>query len=233
MEFSLHRQLKEIYADAEGAQTEVAHDGFRIDVVRNDVLVEIQVASLSAIRDKVQRLLREHRVLVVKPIVRRKQLVWLNRRKGKVVRQRCSPKKGTLLDAFHELMYFTRVFPHKHLTLEIPLIDIEEWRYPGHGRRRRKRADSFQIQDRRLVDVHETTRLSSPADLRQLAKCRLPTPFHTGDLAKALGIERWFAQRIAYCFRHMQVARQVGKQRNALLYEFARAARKVRTELVA
>ena len=30
-------------------------------------------------------------------------------------------------------VHFTRVFPHRRLTLEVVLIEIEEWRYPGHG----------------------------------------------------------------------------------------------------
>ncbi len=44
-------------------------------------------------------------------------------------------------------------------------------------------------------------------------------PFHTGQLAEALGAQRWVAQRIAYCLRKMGAANQVGKQGNAWLYE--------------
>ena len=44
----------------------------------------------------------------------------------------------TYTDLFDDLVHFTRVFPHRRLTLEVPLVDIEEWRYPGHGRRRRQ-----------------------------------------------------------------------------------------------
>jgi len=57
---------------------------------------------------------------------------------GPVAYRRLSPKRGTIFDLFDELVHFSRVFPHERLTLEVPLIDIEEWRYPGHGRRRRE-----------------------------------------------------------------------------------------------
>ena len=73
METSLHRQLKDVYADP-GARLEAPLGNYRIDVVRDGELIEIQHGSLAAIRDKVRDLLRDHRVLVVKPIVRRKQL---------------------------------------------------------------------------------------------------------------------------------------------------------------
>ena len=46
-----------------------------------------------------------------------------------------------MLDLFEELVHFTRVFPHPRLTLEVVLVEIEEWRYPGHGRRRRWRRE--------------------------------------------------------------------------------------------
>jgi len=38
-------------------------------------------------------------------------------------------------------------------------------------------------------------------------------------------IDRWIAQRIAYCLRKMGAVEQVGKQGNALLYQFAKRRR--------
>lgn len=220
MESTLHRQLKEAYA-AEGAETEVPWGRYRIDVVRDGQLIEIQHASLASIRDKIGRLIKKHSVLVVKPIVVRRHLVKLSRRQGKVVGRRLSPKRGQLLDLFDELIYFTRIFPHPNLAIEVPLIDIEEYRYPGHGRRRRWRKRDHQVQDRQLIQIRERHLFATPQDLIRLIPRGLPTPFHTGDLATALGIQRWYAQRIAYCFRHMQAVKQVGKRGNAHLYEFA------------
>jgi len=53
------------------------------------------------------------------------------------VSRRWSPKRGAAVDIFDDLVHFTRAFPHKRLTLEVPLVEVEELRYPGHGRRRR------------------------------------------------------------------------------------------------
>src|SRR6266481_5436648 len=100
METTLHRQLKEHYSAAVGGLVEQRVGRYRIDVVIGRELVEIQLASLSAIR-------------------------------GKVVARRRSPKQGTVLDVFEELVHFTRVFPHRRLTLEVVLVEIEEWRVPG------------------------------------------------------------------------------------------------------
>ena len=232
METTLHRQLKSRYA-GDHARTEATLGRYRIDVLVEDELIEIQHGSLAAIRDKVRDLLSAHRVRVVKPIVANKLLVKRRRRGGRVVERRRSPKRGTLLDLFAELVYFTRVFPHPNLTLEAILVDVEEDRHPGHGRRRRWRKGDHVVADQRLIAVHESLELRVAADLLLLAPCVLPTPFDTGHLAAALDVHRSVAQRIAYCYRLMGTARQVGKWGNAVLYEFAKAPKAARKRRVA
>ena len=118
METSLHRQLKAHYA-ADGAQLEQRIGRYRIDVIDGDELIEIQLGSLSAIRDKIAVLVKEHQVRIVKPIIARKYLVKQKRVGGEVVSRRRSPKQGTVLDLFEELVHFTRVFPHPRLVLEV------------------------------------------------------------------------------------------------------------------
>ena len=218
METSLHRQLKDHYSSP-GAELEVTLENYRIDVVVDDLLIEIQHGSLAAIRGKIGQLLDAHDVLVVKPIVSRKLLIKRSRKRGKVVSRRKSPKRGGLIDIFDELVYFTNVFPHPRLTLEVPLVAIEEWRFPGHGRRRRRRENDFVVEDQQLVEIEQVYRFRTADDLDTFLPPELPVPFHTGQLAQQLGVERWIAQRVAYCLRHMGALRRVGKQGNAWLYE--------------
>ncbi|HEX5471192.1 MAG TPA: hypothetical protein VFW73_04870 [Lacipirellulaceae bacterium] len=218
METSLHRQLKEHYAGADGF-TERRVDRYRIDVILDQQLIEIQLASLTAIRDKIAKLLKKHDVLVVKPIIARKHLVKRRRAGGRIVSRRRSPKQRTLLDLFEELVHFTRVYPHRRLTLEVPLIEIEEHRYPGHGRRRWHRDNDHQVEDQHLLEILEIHRFQTAGDLCRLLPPGLPRPFHTGQIADGLGVDRWVAQRMAYCLRRTGAIRTVGKSRGAWLYE--------------
>jgi len=220
METTLHRHLKALYAGPE-ACVEQRIAGYRIDAVRGEQLVEIQHGGLAAIRTKIAKLLENHAVLVVKPLVVRKELVKLKKRGGKEVSRRLSPKQGTLLDLFHELVYFTRVFPHPRLTLQTPLVEIEERRYPGHGRRRRWRQNDHVVEDQRLVAVVGVHEFQTADDLFRLLPADLPEPFHSGHLAEAMSIRRWVAQRIVYCLRKTGAANTCGKSGNALLYERA------------
>lgn len=223
METSLHRQLKEVYADGQ-AQLEAPLGKYRIDVRCGDELVEIQHGSLAAIRDKIRELVPSHRVLLVKPLIVRKTIVKRAKRGGEVISRRQSPKQGGIVDLFHELVYFTRVFPHPNLVLEVPLVEVEEWRYPGHGRRRRWRKDDFQIEDQFLGEIHRIHRFRTAADLVALVPGSLPSPFDTGHLAAAMNVPRWIAQRIAYCFREIGAAEGIGKSGNTRQYRFVTSA---------
>jgi hypothetical protein len=227
METSLHRQLKLLYAGNDGA-TEVRLGQHRIDVVRRRKLFEIQHGSLAAIRRKVGELVQSHTVVVVKPIVVDKHVVHLDKPGGRVVRRRLSPKHGGAHDLFDELVYFTRVFPHPRLTLEFPLVTLEETRRPGHGKRRRWRENDFVVVDQTLLEVGETLRLRTAADLWRVLPDELPSPFDTAQLAERAGVRRNVAQRIAYCLLHCGAARQVAKRGNARLYERVAATPKRR-----
>lgn len=224
METSLHRQLKALYAGTHIASEQESRKfaGYRIDVVRGDELVEIQHGSLGAIRNKIAKLLEKHPVRVVKPLIARKTLIKLEGPDGDVISRRLSPKQATVLDLFHELIYFTAVFPHPRLTLEVPLVTVEERRIPGHGKRRRWRRNDHITYDLSMVEVVSTHIFQTNDDLLALLPTDLPQPFHTGHLATAMQIQRWVAQRITYCLRKTGGMNLVGKEGNALTYELVR-----------
>ncbi|QDU87116.1 hypothetical protein Pla175_04710 [Pirellulimonas nuda] len=217
METSLHQQLKAHYAGASG-EIEVRLGRFRIDVVLGDELIEIQHGGLAAIRDKIRKLCETHPVRVVKPIVARKQIIKYDKQGGQVVSSRLSPKRGAMINLFDELLHFTRAFPHPRLKLEAVLVEVEEHRSPGHGRRRRWRKNDFVVDDQRLAEVGESVTLRRAADLLKLLPAIPRGPFDTGALAQAIGEQRWVAQRIAYVLRHTGAIHEVGKQGNARLY---------------
>ena len=227
METSLHQRMKRMYAEDDSC-IEQRVGRYIIDVIRGEELIEVQFSSLSAINRKIDVLVKEHKVRVVKPLVMRKQLIRCSAKGEAVVSRRLSPKRGHVLDIFQELIYFTRVFPHKNLVLEVPLINIEEWTYPTPKtkRRRRRPPKKYTVEDQRLVDVVDTLEFKTARDLMELIPGKLPREFDTADLAKALDQPRWIAQKVAYCLRHMNGITEAGKKGNAILYRRSRRSRK-------
>ncbi|MEE3283010.1 MAG: hypothetical protein VX311_00385, partial [Planctomycetota bacterium] len=162
MEHSIHRQLKSLYV-ADPQLHEVRIDGYRIDAVDGERLIEIQYGSLGAIRNKIRRLLQSHDVLVVKPLAERKQLLKRDVPEGPVVSQRKSPKKQTLWNLFDDLVHFVDVFPHPRLELEVLMTLQDEYRLPADKKRRVCRG--YVVEDRLLAEVTDRSMLRTVDDL--------------------------------------------------------------------
>lgn len=220
METSLHRQLKLAYARCE-ADTEVTVASFRIDAIsQSGELIEIQHASLGALKRKVRQLLdhnTQHRIRIVKPIVARKWIVTKASVRGKPLRRRLSPKRGIPSDIFADLVYFAGVFPHPRLTLEILLIDAEEIRLPKAKHRFRRK--SYVTLEQSLLAITQRYELRQAWDLWSLLPVvALPASFDTAELARQIDRPRWFAQKVAYCMRSCNAITPIGKQGNSQLY---------------
>ncbi|MFN8854061.1 MAG: hypothetical protein ACK50P_00730 [Planctomycetaceae bacterium] len=215
METTLHRQLKQFYAP-EGAPQEVTLGEFRIDAVRNGELIEIQAASLGALRDKTRKLLATHAVRIVKPLAVNRRIVLREKGTAADGRGRLSPRHEGWLHLFDDLVHFVTVFPHPRLTLDILLTEQLEVRKPHANRRRWGR--NYQVCDRALTAVIECRSLCTTADLIALLPPELPAEFTTADLARTGAIPRWLAQRAAYCLRQTKAAEVAGKQGNAWVY---------------
>jgi hypothetical protein len=219
METSLHQQLKRCYA-ADDSNMEVVIGRYRIDAIRDEELIEVQCASLSAIRAKCQNLLKRHRVRIVKPVIARTRIAKVKKAGGKVVSRRMSPKRGSVLDVFEELIYFTRVFPHPNLTIEIPMVEVEQLRGPQRKSRRWHRG--YKVHDVRLETIAEHIELRDPADLFRLIQWpRAPDHFNTADLASAIDRPRWFAQKVAYVLRQTGAIDAVNRSRTGVVYRQA------------
>jgi len=221
MESSLHRQLKELYGGSPD-DCEVSVGGFRIDAVAGGRLVEIQLASLSAIRNKIATLLDGHRVTVVKPIAARTLIVRRQAGGGVEISRRYSPLRRNPFHLFEELVRFGAVFPHPRLQLEVVLVEQEERRIPR--RRKRFNGPDYRIEDRFLLNVVSRHMFRTAADLAAMLPAQLPSPFHTQDLSEAASIPRWLAQKMVYCLSRCGAIEPVGKFSRSVLYVTARPA---------
>ena len=219
-ESPLHAALKTWYAQP-GDRLEVSVDGFIVDIVRGDLLVEIQTGNFAAIKRKLFTLVDDHSVRLVYPIAQDKWLVKLPQNKRGQSRRRKSPKHGTYEGVFEELVSFPKLLSNPNFAVEVLLIQEEQIRrYDG---RRRWRRGGWVIQERRLLQVMERRLFETPADMGALVPPDLAGPFTTANLADVIGLRRRAAQKMAYCLRKMGALVPVGKRGNAILYTRAAA----------
>lgn len=217
-EGSLHAALKARYAAAiPGASVETAVDGFVVDVVGPDELVEIHTTSFASASRKLERLAASHRVVLVHPIPVEKWLIRVDA-DGVVLRRARSPRRGLPFDLFDELVHIPALLSAPGFRIELVLTVEEEVRGPIPAGERRRHPRDWQRLDRRLVDVAETVRLDAPTDLLALLPAALPDPFTTADLVASTRRSSRAARRAAYCLERSGAATRGARRGRRFTY---------------
>jgi hypothetical protein len=183
-EYSLHAEIKECYKTS-GDELEVKIGDLKVDILRNKLLIEIQTGNFSAIKEKLCKLLLNNRVRLVYPIAKVKWIVHVNGA-GEFVRKKISPKKGKLLDLFHELVHLPVLINDWNFSLEVMLIEEEELRCnDGWGSWRRK---GESMRDTKLLNVFDRIVFKDSQDFLGLLPKELDEYFTNKVLALKLGI---------------------------------------------
>lgn len=214
----LHASLKAWYARP-GDAIEVPVDGYVIDLVRGERLIEIQTRGFSSMKAKLARLLGlGHVVRVVHPIAVDRWIVKIGD-DGAVTSRRRSPRHGTPADVFTELVNIADLLTSPNLEIEVVLtIEEELRRHRPDGPWRRS---GWAVEERRLVEVVGTLRICDNDDLAGLLPKSLSDAWTTADLAAELGAAIRTARQMAYCLRTAGVITPVGKRGRSVLYESA------------
>lgn len=211
----LHAALKQWYAQP-GDLVEVPMHGRQIDLVRGELLIEIQTAGFSALRKKLPALLERRPVRLVHPVAVQRWIVRVEGRQLKVLGRRKSPKQGRLEDAFSEIVSLSQILSHPNFSLEILLTHEDEVR--RHVPNRAWRRKGWVTAERRLISVVSSHVFGGPRDFLRLLPATMPKSFTTLDVAEQLSVPRGLAQKIAYCLRFAGAIRLDGKRGNAMVY---------------
>jgi hypothetical protein len=213
-EGQLHSQIKQWYLQP-GDRLESKVDGYIIDIVRNDLLIEIQTKNFSAINKKLKNLLKNHKVVLVHPIAVKKMIVKVNQR-GEKLSTRKSPTKGTIIQIFDELIRIPTLIYNENFRIEVLMINMEEIRcVDGKGSWRRK---GVSIIEKRLVEVLETVSFESKEDFLKLLSYGIDKEFTNKTLSKSLQITINKTRKVTYCLKKMGLIKEVGKKGNELIY---------------
>ncbi len=191
-------------------------DGYVVDILRDELIIEIQTANFAQIRKKMRELVKGHRVRLVLPIAQDKWIVKLPKTKRGKTERRKSPKHGSFEDVFSELVSFPDLITHENFELEVALTQEEELR--RMDKRRRWRRGGWVTVERRLLAVTGQLTIRNGSDLLDLLPPELPDEFRTSDIAALSGRPRAIAQQAAYCLKKCGLIKQIDKEGNAIVY---------------
>lgn len=214
-EAPLHASLKALYA-LPGDKLEVPLDGFVVDILQSDRIIEIQTGSFGNMKRKLGRLLEDHTIRVVYPVAHERWIIKLPIKKRDTQTRRKSPKRQGLEAVFRELVSIAALVAHPNFELELVLIREEQVRrYDGNKSWRRK---GWAVDERRLIEIIDRRVILGPEDLLDMCGGAPQEQFTTAELAEANGWPRRIATMAAYCLRHCGAIEQIGKRGNAYLY---------------
>jgi len=217
-ESTLHAALK-IWYGLPGDYFEIPVDGFIIDIVRGNLLIEIQTGNFSAIRPKLEQLLEKHPIRIVHPIAAEKWIIRKEAGREIISSRRKSPRRGRVEDVFRELVRIPHLVQHPNFSLEILLIQEEETRLAdGKGSWRRQ---GWSIVDRRLLRVEKSQILTSTTDYLRFIPLGLPNEFSTRQFASESHLPNYLAYKMVYCLRKMALIQRTGKRGRAYTYSLS------------
>ncbi len=218
-EWSLHSDIKRSYMTADSRE-EVDVDGFIVDVVRDDLLIEVQTRGFSKIRDKLMKLVKSHRVRLVYPVSLTKWIVRESPEGSETISRRRSPKQQGPQSLFDELVSIPTLLHHQNFSLEVLLIEEEEIRRKDNQGSWRRRG--WSIIDRRLLGILGRRVYNEPKDLLHFIPDSLKDEFTNRELADATGYTIREAGKVTYCLRRMGILIVTGKRGNANVFSVKR-----------
>jgi hypothetical protein len=140
-EGALHAQLKDWYR-RRGDRIEQVVDGFVIDLVRGELLVEIQTGGFAPLRRKLDLLTQRHRVRLVAPVPLVRRIIRLSD-DGEMLSARRSPRRGRVEDIFNRLVSIPSLLCVPRFELEVILSHLDELRVYRQGQRSAAAAGSW------------------------------------------------------------------------------------------
>lgn len=196
----LHKILKRTFSENADA-FEVACGTYVADVREEGRITEIQTGGFYPLAPKLAYFLNNttDEITVVHPVTEMLTIVRIDPETGEVLRRAKSPKKGRARDVLPELWYLREVFPHDRLTVVIPLIEAEEYRYSERMRHRKKGAYDAQFLP---LSVREWVEIRTLKDVRALLPEGLAAEegFTAEAFGKAMGLPKGRRRTIALAF---------------------------------
>jgi hypothetical protein len=214
-ETALHLEIKNWYSKP-GDLLEHDVNGFIVDILRGDQIYEIQTGNFSKIKNKIRKLSKTHKLVIVYPVPVVRYIRRVEQETGVTLSRRKSPKKFSPLAVFGELVYLIQVIQDLKITFEILNVKDEIiYTNDGKGSWRRK---GWSVSDRKLSSVEGKIVINQPLDFVHLLPEDLPAQFTTRILSKKGKIPIRLARQTTYCLYHLGLLQRSGKKGNAWLY---------------
>lgn len=214
-ERTLHGQLKE-YIELPGDLIETKVDNFVIDILRDNLIIEIQTGNFSSLRNKFMSLSSDYTFEIVWPLVLEKY-IFKQDINSAIISSRRSPKKGRCQDIFTELVYIADLIGPCNVSITLVQLNLDEfWVNDQKGSWRRKYWSKV---DQKASQIFDVKTFKNAQGFLELLPPSLPGLFSTRDLVRLLGIKMRLAQKMCYSLVKMGLIEAIEIQGNLKIYK--------------
>ncbi len=217
-EKTLHAVLK-CFKEPDPDRQEIPIGNYIADIYNREGITEIQTAHLGNLREKLRAFLPLYPVRVVYPIARKKDVIWIDPGTGEELKRNHSTHRGSYYTAFKELYRIRPFLREPGLTLELVLLDMDEYRLQDGWSRDGKRGSHRY--DRVPTAYWSSLVLERPEDYMQLVPADLPEPFTAAELARAAGFPKALSSTVLLILTEMGCTVRTGKRGRAYEYRTA------------
>lgn len=162
-ERTLHQYLK-YYFCPNSSFHEQKCEGYIVDILKNNEIIEIQTSAFNAMRKKLESLLQTYPIKIVYPIILEKTIYNYDE-SGSLVSVKKSPKKEHPLKIGKELYKINYLLNNKNLSFICPILKIYEYRIPYVNRYKQQKMTRINQIPYELVNLVE---LKSKTDYQNL-----------------------------------------------------------------
>lgn len=220
----LHKTIK-YYLDVDESHHEIKIKKSSKGILYADIydginIYEIQTRGFDKLRDKLQELLSEYKVVVVHPIAYKKNIYKIEET-GEIIGPIKSPKKGSIFEVFKELYKIKFLLNNPNLSIKILLCDMDEYRYVVPKKHYKS---SGYIRERQIpTSIVKEIDLKTLDDFKALLETiGLVSNFTSKDFAKNAKITKPRATTALNVLTYINVVQRIGKDKNSYKYQIKR-----------
>ena len=215
-EKTLHSVLK-YYIEPCDDFHEVAYSGFVADIMRDGCITEIQTRAFDRLRKKLAAFLPTSPVTVVFPIAENRYYTTVDTKSGEATKERKSPRRGSVYDAFKELYKIKMFLGDENLYFHFILLDVTEIRHTVKKSWKNRRG--IELFERIPRALKEEIYIDGNEDFKKLIPSELSEPFYSRDFAKAIKRTKGEATTALNVLESVGAVKRIGRDKNGYLYE--------------
>ncbi len=215
-EKTLHAVLKN-YFEPDSSRHEIKVGNYIADIAREHEIVEIQTRGFHTLSPKLSTFLVENFVTIVYPIIKEKQIFWLDPITMAVESTRKSNKNGTIFDLLPELYRIRSFLSNPNLRICVTEVNVIEYRLlDGYGKDRKNHATKLDLVPSALLDE---IYFETPNDYLRFLSDTLPENFSSADYRAMMKISSHTATAALGVLHTLGLIEQNGKKGRAFIYQ--------------